>query len=359
MQLCRQYRKHLTLQETDMKIILLMITAALLILEGCSDSGTSNLQPAERDVFAMDTYMNLKAYGEQSDIALYVAANEISRLEKLLSVTDENSDIWKINHANGNRVDVDEDVIRILHTAIEIGNQTEGSLDITMYPVLKEWGFTTADYQIPSAEILSDLLENVDYTRIETADTYVKLPHDSQIDFGALAKGYTGDAIMDIFREHGVTSAIINLGGNVQTMGCKPDGSLWNVAVVNPFSPDSNLCVVSVADKAVITSGSYERYFIGEDGQRYWHIIDPKNGYPADNGLVSVTIIGDGGLLCDALSTALFVAGTENAITYWQNSDVRFDMILVTDEGRMLVTEDISQNLTGTNDIVTEIVYHD
>lgn len=115
-----------------------MITAALLILEGCSDSGTSNLQPAERDVFAMDTYMNLKAYGEQSDIALYVAADEISRLEKLLSVTDENSDIWKINHANGNRVDVDEDVIRILHTAIEIGNQTEGALDITMYPVLKE-----------------------------------------------------------------------------------------------------------------------------------------------------------------------------------------------------------------------------
>ena len=175
---------------------------------------------------------------------------------------------------------------------------------------------------------------------------------------GSLAKGYTSDSIIEIFRENGVESAIVNLGGNVQTLGTKPDGSLWKVGIKNPFQPDSEMCIVSVEDKAVITSGNYERYFTGEDGKNYWHIIDSKDGRPADNGLVSVTVIGSNGMMCDSLSTALFVAGTENAVEYWQNNG-DFDMILVTDDGKLLITENIEKNLKVICSMPVEVISHE
>ena len=308
-----------------------------------------------RDIFAMDTYMNLKVYGNNSKSVLEKASLKITELEKLLSVTDESSDIWKINHADGQKTSVSSDTLEIIETAVNIGYQTDGALDITVYPILKEWGFTTGEYKIPDSNTIGNLLKNIDYQKIETGDGYVKIPQDFQIDSGALAKGYTSDSIIEIFRENGVKSAIVNLGGNVQTLGTKPDGSLWNVAVKNPFQPDSEMCILSVSDKAVITSGNYERYFTGDDGQNYWHIIDSDDGCPADNGLVSVTITGESGLICDALSTALFVAGTENAVEYWRkNRD--FDMILVTDEGKLLVTENIEKNLKVICNMPTEVI---
>ncbi len=311
-----------------------------------------------RDIFAMDTYMNLKAYGEDTVSVLDEAENEIRNLEKMLSVTTENSDIWKINHSAGNYTDVSSDTLEIIETAIDIGNQTDGNLDITVYPVVREWGFTTGDYKIPDEQTIESLLKNVDFRQIEINNNSVRIPPEFQLDVGSLAKGYTGDKVIDIFRKNGIESAIINLGGNVQTLGTKPDGSMWNVAIKNPFQTDSEICILSVENKAVITSGNYERFFTGDDGLNYWHIIDTTDGKPADNGLVSVTIIGENGLLCDALSTALFVAGTEKAIEYWhKNND--FDMILVTDDGNIIVTEGIENNIRMLSDMTTEVIYHE
>lgn len=311
-----------------------------------------------RDIFAMDTYMNLKAYGENTSSALSEAENEIMNLEKTLSVTAENSDIWNINHSAGNYTAVSSDTIEIIEKAVEIGNETDGALDITVYPVVKEWGFTTGEYKIPDEKIIEKLLENVDFQQIETSDDSVKIPTDFQIDTGSLTKGYTGDKVMEILRKNGIESAVINLGGNVQTLGTKPDGSLWNIAVKNPFQPDTEMCILSVEDKAVITSGNYERFFTGEDGVNYWHIIDTKTGRPADNGLVSVTIIGGNGLECDALSTALFVAGTEKAIEYWQKND-NFDMILVTNDGNIIITDGIEKNIKMLSGMTTEVIRHE
>ncbi len=311
-----------------------------------------------RDIFAMDTYMNLKTYGEDTVSVFDEAENEIRNLEKILSVTTENSDIWKINHSAGNYTDVSSDTLEIIETAVDIGNQTDGNLDITVYPVVREWGFTTGDYKIPDEQTIESLLKNVDFRQIEINNNSVRIPPEFQIDVGSLAKGYTGDKVIDIFRKNGIESAIINLGGNVQTLGTKPDGSMWNVAIKNPFQTDSEICILSVENKAVITSGNYERFFTGDDGLNYWHIIDTTDGKPADNGLVSVTIIGENGLLCDALSTALFVAGTEKAIEYWhKNND--FDMILVTDDGNIIVTEGIENNIRMLSDMTTEVIYHE
>ena len=310
------------------------------------------------DIFAMDTYMNLKAYGRDADVAVRGAEARIYELEQTFSVTNESSDIWKINHADGLPVTVSADAVSVLQTAQRMNHESSGALCISLYPVLRTWGFTTGNYRIPANNEIADLLQSADDTKISVKDHTVQCPADMEIDLGAVAKGYTGDAVMEIMREHRVSSAIINLGGNVQTLGSKPDGSKWTVGITDPFSPDSLIGTVSVTDKAVITSGNYERFFTGDDGQKYWHILDPETGCPADNGLVSVTVIGDCGAECDALSTALFVEGTENAVQHWRRSG-DFEMILVTSDGDLLMTEGIAADYTAKKDMPCRVVQRD
>ena len=330
----------------------LIAAIGLLTLTACTDN---TAEAHTLDLFAMDTYMNLKVYGSHAEDALQAAEQRITELESMLSVTDEASEIWAVNHANGNPVTVSDDTFAILQTARQVSAESGGALSVSLYPVLQAWGFTTGFYQIPAEDTLHNLLQHVDDSRITINGHQLTLPEHMQLDLGALAKGYTGDAVMDAMRECGVTSAIISLGGNVQALGSKPDGSDWTVGIVNPFAPDTNLGVVTVADKAVITSGNYERYFIGDDGNRYWHILDPVDGYPADNGLISVTVIGESGVRCDALSTALFVEGEKKAVKHWQSSG-DFEMVCVTDDGRLLVTED-AQFQPACNLPVTVISY--
>lgn len=323
-----------------------------------SACGSTADEYLDRDIFAMDTYMNLRVYGNNAEQALDLAEARIIRLEDTLSVTNEDSDVSHINSSEGKPVEVSEDTAELISAGVSFGGLTDGALEITLYPVLKEWGFTAGEYRIPDSDTLNRLLENVDYSAVTVSGNTVQIPNNYQIDLGSLAKGYTGDEIMEIFRENGVTSAIISLGGNVHTLGKKPDGSDWRVGIKDPFEPENNMCVVEIAEKAVITSGSYERFFVGEDGKSYWHIIDASDGYPADNGLVSVTIIGENGLMCDALSTALFVAGTEKAQSYWREHG-GFDMILVTDDRRILYTEGISESFENTSSMTAEEIAYD
>lgn len=331
----------------------------ILLCSGCQQQAEKSEQVlCSRDIFAMDTYMNLKIYCDDSSNgqeALQAGENLIQDLENKFSVTNLNSDISAINQSAGTPVQVSYDTINLLETALTIGNASNGALDISIYPVLKEWGFTTQDYKIPDNIILENLLQHVDYTQIFIENNLVQIPEEFQIDVGSLAKGYTSDKLISLFQEYGAESAVINLGGNVQTLGAKPDGSFWSIAVVNPFSSSENMCILQIADKAVITSGNYERYFVGEDGNIYWHIIDPTDGYPANNGLISVTIIGESGLVCDALSTAIFIMGTEQAISYWKTEN-NFDMILVTDTGKILITETIADNFQNISSLPVEII---
>lgn len=302
--------------------------------------------------------MYLKAYGEHADTALGYSSEQILSLEELFSVTSEKSDIWAINHSDGEPVSVSDDTIAVLNKAIEIGGKTNGALDVTIYPLLTEWGFTTDTQQVPTDDIIADKLKLIDYTKISVKGNAVQLPDNMQIDFGALAKGYTSDCVTDILKENGVKSALVNLGGNVHAVGTKPDGTLWKVGVQNPFSPLEQVCILEIADKAVITSGNYERFFTDENGRKYWHILDSADGFPADNGLVSVTIVGENGLLCDALSTALFVLGTDKAIDYWRNT-ADFEMILITDDEKIIYSEGLSDFINFTASYETEVIYRE
>ncbi|MBR1553902.1 MAG: FAD:protein FMN transferase [Oscillospiraceae bacterium] len=348
-----------------MKYRVFLPVLLMCLLCGCSadtavssQSPEANDSPAVSDLFAMDTYMNLKVWCSDGETVLKDGARLIQNLEQTLSVTNPESDTSRINQNAGSPVEISEDTSALIQEALQIGDASHGALDVTIYPVLKAWGFTTQEYQIPDEKTIQNLLSHVDYTQIQLDGNRVTIPEGAEIDFGSLAKGYTSDRLMQLFKENGAESAIVNLGGNVQTLGTKPDGSQWSVAVVNPLSPAENLCILKIENQAVITSGNYERYFEGDDGNIYWHIIDPKDGYPADNGLISVTIIGESGLLCDALSTALFAEGTEQAIQHYQTSD-DFEMILVTDDGRILLSEGIQEQFQNISTLPVEVIPHE
>ena len=317
----------------------LALVLLLALLSGCGATGdTAGNGSESRTVFAMDTVMELNPCGEHASEACDLAEERILKLESELSVTDPGSDLYAVNHAQGQSVTVSEDTAALLREALTYCARTDGALDVSIYPVLCAWGFTTESYQVPSDETLRNLLQNVDYTRVQLDDETktVTIPDTMQIDLGSVAKGYTGDLVIRSFRDAGVTSAMINLGGNVQVLGSKPDGSPWRIGVQDPGG-EGFVGVISASDLAVVTSGGYERFF-EQDGVTYWHILDPETGAPAHSGVVSSTIVGKSGTMCDALSTALFVMGKDRAAAFWRSHE-GFDFLLVMEDGSLVMSE--------------------
>ena len=318
-----------------MRRLSLLCIVLLLLLTGCSAS-----EPCRRELMAMDTFMTLSVYAQSpaaGEALLEEAAGEIRRLEGLLSVTDPGSEIYQVNH--GGAVSLSEPVRELLEKALELCRETGGALDVTVYPAVRAWGFTTGEYRVPEEAELSALVERVDYGRVSLDGDRLALPEGVELDLGSVGKGWTGDRLTALFREAGVSSAIMELGGNVQALGTKPDGSPWRVAVQAPGGGYAG--VLEIADKAVVTSGGYQRYF-EQDGETYIHIIDPATGRPARTGLASVTIVADSGLQGDGLSTALFVMGREKAEEFWRrNPD--FDFILLGEDGTAAITEGLEE----------------
>ena len=337
-----------------MECAAVLALALLLLLTGCGAPSASGAvrggDENSRSFFAMDTYMTVRAWGA-SDALLEKAEGLVSELEASVSTTREGSAVHTLNGTGS--AALPGDAAYLLGRALDLCTQTGGALDISIYPVVRAWGFTTAEYRVPGKDELTRLLESVDYTRVALDGDTVSLSDGMEIDLGAVTKGYVGDRIAALLRENGVTSALLDLGGNIQTLGSKPDGSDWRVAIRNPEG-DGILGAVSISDKAMITSGGYERYFVDDEGNLWWHIFDPATGYPARNGLISVTIVGDEGLTCDALSTALFIMGQNKAIEFWRGHR-DFEMALVTDEGELLLTPGLYDSFTPADGLAYSI----
>lgn len=324
-------------------LALLGLTAAGLAA-GCILQQRSQQQAVSciKELFAMDTIMQFTAYGANSERAVDAAMEEVKRLDELLSTGSSSGEISTIN-ANG-AGEISEDTAELLGAAQEIYESTEGLFDFTVYPLMELWGFPSKEYHVPSEEELGEVLPLVDAAQVSVHGNTVTLGENQKLDFGGIAKGYASARVMEIFREQGVASGIVTLGGNVQALHVKPDGSKWRVGIRNPdTSKTQNLGVLSVDNKAVITSGGYERYF-EQDGNTYIHILNPRTGYPADGDLISVTVVSEDGVLADALSTSLYIMGLDRAAEYWRIRAEEFDMILVTEQGEIYVTEGISRD---------------
>lgn len=313
---------------------LLCFILTVFFISGCT---AKDSVPAEKSLFAMDTYMKLSAYGNGAETALNAAADKLAFLDGLWSVTDGKSEIYALNSSGGEPVTVSPETAEALSLSLQISGITGGALDCTVYPVLAEWGFTTGDYKIPDEERIAVLLKDVGYEKVSLSGCSVSVPEGTRIDLGAVGKGCAGDILAEIMAEKGISSALLDLGGNIQAIGAKPDGTPWRIGLRDP-SGDGIFAALELTDCAAVTSGGYERYFIGENGESYCHIIDPSTGEPARSGLVSATVISDSGGLCDALSTAIFVMGLDKASELWR-SRRNFEMVLVADGGKIYVTE--------------------
>lgn len=340
--------------EDPMKRCFIFILAAALCLTGCGKKADE----ATAQIFAMDTVMDLTAYGSQVDAALTSAEDTIRELEAQLSRTQADSLVSRLNR-EGALQGVSGDSLALMARALEYRDATGGAFDITIAPVMDAWGFTGDAYRVPTQAELDTLLKHVNSDEIQIQDGTVTLGEGQSIDLGGIAKGYASDRVESVFRAGGVESGTISLGGNVFVLGSKPDGSAWRVGIKDPQNESGLAVILPLQDAYAITSGGYERYF-EENGKTYHHIIDPATGYPADSGLLSVTVVakangpdftGPGnGTMCDAFSTALFVMGEEKALDFWRTGGYDFDLVLVTSDGRVVITAGLADQFEEVKD---------
>ena len=298
--------------ETTVKklLSLLLCAGVILSLAACNPEH----EKITRELEAMDTYMRLELYGADSLTVTGITAN-IEKLDRSLSVTnadDDENEIYRVNQTGSGGVS--PSVAELTRQALALCEETDGALDVTVGPLVEEWGFYSKQFHVPTADRLAALLPLTDYRRVRVEDNKITLEQKGmKLDFGAVAKGYAADVALETLRQGGTKSALLNLGGTV-----------------------------------VATSGSYERNFKADDGRVYSHIIDPKTGVPVDNDILSVTVIADSGIRSDGLSTALFVMGLEKAEQY-REAHPDFDYVIITKDKKAHVTKGVEQNFTIMN----------
>lgn len=356
---------------------LTVLMALVLALSGC---GKQTVQESAQ-LLTMDTVMTLTVYGTDKaacQAVLQESQDRLYDLDRRLSATaQEGSDVYALNHAGGRPVALTGDTAQLLGKALDLCAMTDGALDLTAYSAVEAWGFTGGDYRVPAQSELDALAAKIDYTQVklDRDSSQASLPDGMELDLGAVAKGWAGDILSQLVRDaDGVDGALLNLGqSTIQTVGAKPDGSPWRIGIQDPQGEGTALAelkqeqsggsestsqtadqpdylgVLELTDQAMSTSGGYQRCFL-QDGQIYWHILDPNTAAPARSGLASVTVVSDSGLLCDGLSTALFVMGLDRGVQFWQtwrdHDDVRFECIFITDDGSVYLTPGLADAFT-------------
>lgn len=263
----------------------------------------------------MGTIVTARVYGDNAENSISEVMTRIQKLEGMMTINAKGSEIDSLNDAAGkDYVKLSQESIFVINSANRFANLSNGAFDITIGPLVKAWGIFTDNPRIPPADEINKDLKLINYKDIsvDEKNMKVKLNRNNQIvDLGGIAKGYAGDEAIKIYKKNGVKSGYINLGGNVVVLGSKPDGSKWKIGVQNPRAANgSYIGILSVSDKAIVSSGDYERFF-EKNNIRYHHILDPKTGYPANSDLIATTIVADNSIDADALSTSVFVLGLE------------------------------------------------
>jgi thiamine biosynthesis lipoprotein len=294
---------------------LLSVLCAIILFSACSPKAQGEVS---RSDFVLGTVCSVRLIEGGSSSTLQAIFNRLAQIEERMSANRDDTQIAAINLAAGKApVEVSDDTFYVIQKALEYARLTGGVFDPSVGPLVKLWNIGTDYAKVPSAKDIKDRLALINFKDIELdagKKTVLLRKPGMSIDLGAIAKGYSADEIVKILASHKVKAAVVDLGGNVLVYGQKKDGSPWRVGVQDPASDRGDyIGLVSGKAMTVVTSGIYERYFI-ENGVRYHHILDTRTGYPADKGLVSVTIIAASSIDADALSTSVFALGLENGM---------------------------------------------
>jgi thiamine biosynthesis lipoprotein len=321
---------------------------ALLVLVGLRVAFTEprRAEPISDTRFLMGTLVEMRIYGSQK--VLNAAFDHLKHLDEMMSRTQRGSEVYQINRKAGRDwVSVSPDTYKIVEAALEYAILTNGLFDPTIAPLVDLWSIGTSHAQIPETAALKAAQDLIDYRSVEldAKGKQVRLSNpDMGLDLGGIAKGYAADSVVALLRNNGVKSGFISLGGNVYVIGGKPDGSPWRIGIQDPFAARGvHTAVLEVRDTSIVTSGPYERYFI-KDNRRYHHILDPTTGYPAENCLVSVTIVTPCSMTADALSTGVFLLGRTRGLALLEELD-GVEGILITSDRQVYVTSGLRGQL--------------
>lgn len=296
-----------------MKKLLLLGSILCILLSSACKTGDSQKNVTVSGLM-LNTYVSITLYGTDNEELANEALEICSEYEQLFSRTIPDSGLSKLNNTK-EAVQADESLYELIQTGIYYGDLTEGALDITIEPLITLWDVNGALPRVPDTQQIEELLPLVNYKNIKLTEEnhMITLQNNASIDLGAIAKGYIADKIRKFLVENGVTHGIIRLGGNILCINDKPDGSDFIIGIQKPFDEAAiPVLTLKINDMSVVTSGTYERYFM-ENDHIYHHIIDPKTGSPSDSGLISVTIISKDSVVGDCLSTACLIMGEKKA----------------------------------------------
>ncbi len=299
----------------------------------------------ESDGSCMNTEITYRAFGENAASAVTEAKAALLRLESILSRFMPGSEVSMINqNAGKGYVNISSETFEVLSCASRLSEISEGLFDITVGPLVDLWRYNHS-FQVPEDEEIRHALSLVNYRDLmlnpEEQSASLRRAEQS-IDLGGIGKGYISDCLVKTLQNYGVVSAFVNIGGNVSTLGNKPDGSYWSVGIRHPRYSGCLIGAVKVTGQAVVTSGDYERYFVDGTGKRRHHIINPTTGYPVESGLISVTVVAESAMVADGLSTSVFAAGIDGGLGYL----TRFpgvDAVLVDNNQRVFITQGLKE----------------
>lgn len=323
----------------------------MFLLSGCQGKASYDPPFADKTAQLLGTVITARAYGDNAKDALDKAFERVSAIENKMSRYHDGSEVDLINQNAGKEaVNISPDTYFVIKTALDYAEKTDGAFNPLIGDIVDLWGIGTEDARVPSNDELNNYLPYLNYKQIVlTEEPYTaKLTTDkAKLDLGAIAKGYAADEMRDILIKEGISSALLNLGGNVIVLGSKPGADLWSIGVQDPLADNRGdiAAVLKSKDTSVVTSGSYERFF-EVDGIRYHHIIDPATGAPAERGIISSTIITPNSTDADALSTSVYVLGKDKGLALLES--------LPGVEG-IIITDDLFVHTTSgvTHDIFT------
>lgn len=299
----------------------------------------------DRSFFALGTINYIKVFGYEDKSLIDQAVEKVLEIDDMMSAFKRHSDVSRLSHNAGYRfVKINNETLKLLKHSIKFSKMSCGAFDITIRPLVELWGIGKKQNYIPSESEIENTKGLVNYNDIliDEDSFFASLKNPGQaVDLGSIAKGYAADEVRKILLNNGITNGLINLGGNIITIGNRPDGKPWQIGIQNPLAPTGQyLGILSVTDKTIVTSGSNERFFI-KNGIRYHHILDPRTGRPAQSSLLSVTAVCDSSTDADALTTALFVLGLENGMHLLKK--LKAQAIFITEDLGIITTDGLNE----------------